>query len=106
MSEPLLEMRGISKSFGGNPVLSDVDLRLWPGEVHALVGENGAGKSTLLRTLAGLLKPAYGEVRILDAASEAGDPRAGAERTGDMITAPTPHQGFTGVGERRDARTR
>src|SRR5437868_9274608 len=54
MPEPVLEMTGISKSFSGNPVLSAVDLALWPHEVHALVGENGAGKSTLMKILNGV----------------------------------------------------
>jgi len=40
----LVELRGVGKSFGGVPVLTDIDLRLEPGSVHALVGENGAGK--------------------------------------------------------------
>src|SRR5258708_40146081 len=51
MPEPLLEMTGISKSFGGTPVLQNVDFTAWPGEVHALVGEKGAGKSTLMKIL-------------------------------------------------------
>ncbi len=59
---PLLEMRGIAKSFGGNPVLSGVDLSLWPGEVHALVGENGAGKSTLMKILNGVIPRDSGSI--------------------------------------------
>ncbi len=62
MPVPLLEMKGISKSFGGNPVLSGVDLTLWPGEVHALVGENGAGKSTLVKILNGVLSRDAGSI--------------------------------------------
>lgn len=51
---PFLRMEGISKSFGGVPVLEDVRLEVRRGEVHALTGENGAGKSTLMKILAGI----------------------------------------------------
>jgi ribose transport system ATP-binding protein len=64
MPEPLLEMKGITKSFGGNVVLSDVDLTLWPREVHALVGENGAGNSTLMKILAGVYSRDAGSIRL------------------------------------------
>ncbi len=50
----ILEMRGISKSFNKNEVLSNIDLSLAPGEIHALLGENGAGKSTLMNILFGM----------------------------------------------------
>ncbi len=64
MPVPLLEMKGISKSFGGNLVLSGVDLSLWPGEVHALVGENGAGKSTLMKILNGVYPRDAGTISL------------------------------------------
>ncbi len=62
MPESLLEMKGIAKSFGGNLVLSDVDLTVRPHEVHALVGENGAGKSTLMKILAGVYSRDAGSI--------------------------------------------
>jgi putative multiple sugar transport system ATP-binding protein len=52
--KPLLEMRGISKSFGVVKALSDVNFTVMPGEIHAFVGENGAGKSTLMKVLSGV----------------------------------------------------
>jgi ribose transport system ATP-binding protein len=65
--EPLVAMRGISKMFGANPVLREVDFDLRPGEVHALLGENGAGKSTLMKILMGVHRPDAGKV-LLDGA--------------------------------------
>ncbi|MEU6861095.1 sugar ABC transporter ATP-binding protein [Glycomyces sp. NPDC046736] len=64
MTEPLLDMQGIGKAFLGVQVLSSVDLRIEPGEVHALVGENGAGKSTLMKILAGVHAPDAGTVEL------------------------------------------
>jgi len=61
---PLLEMRGIVKTFPGVRALSGVDLTLGHGEILALLGENGAGKSTLIKTLAGAHRPDHGVIRI------------------------------------------
>jgi ribose transport system ATP-binding protein len=57
MSDPILEMRGVSKSFFGIKALRNVDLTVYPGEIHALMGENGAGKSTLMKILSGAYMP-------------------------------------------------
>jgi D-xylose transport system ATP-binding protein len=51
---PLLQLRGVNKSFGVVHVLHDVDLAIYPGQVTALVGDNGAGKSTLVKAIAGI----------------------------------------------------
>jgi ABC-type sugar transport system ATPase subunit len=59
-----LELRGLDKSFGGNPVVRSVSLRAEDGEFLVLVGPSGCGKSTLLRLIAGLETPDRGEVRI------------------------------------------
>lgn len=59
-----IEVRGVNKSFAGRPVLTDVNVDLLPGEVHALVGANGAGKSTLVKLLSGNLAPDAGIISI------------------------------------------
>jgi simple sugar transport system ATP-binding protein len=59
---PRLELRGISKHFGGVRVLQDVDLRLDPSEVVGLLGDNGAGKSTLIKIITGVHQPDAGEI--------------------------------------------
>ncbi|WP_433462093.1 sugar ABC transporter ATP-binding protein [Spirillospora sp. CA-128828] len=64
MTVPVLEMDGISKGFPGVQALDDVAFRLFPGEVHALMGENGAGKSTLIKVLTGVYGADAGSVAI------------------------------------------
>ena len=54
MADPILEMRGMKKSFHGVKALSDVNLTVQAGQIHAIVGENGAGKSTLMKVLSGV----------------------------------------------------
>ena len=62
--EPILQMRRIHKRFPGVKALSNVDFRLFPGEVHALMGENGAGKSTLIKVLTGVYSIDEGTVEL------------------------------------------
>ena len=54
MAEPILEMRGMRKTFHGVTALSNVNLTVQEGQIHAIVGENGAGKSTLMKVLSGV----------------------------------------------------
>jgi len=64
MTAPLLEMRGIVKTFPGVRALAGVDFTLRAGEIHALMGENGAGKSTLVKVLTGVYPRDAGDVRL------------------------------------------
>ncbi len=64
MTDPILTLSGISKSFPGVRALHDVSLELYAGEVTALIGENGAGKSTLVKTMTGIYQPDGGEIRV------------------------------------------
>jgi rhamnose transport system ATP-binding protein len=68
MSEqtPIIQMQDISKSFGGVRALKSVRMEVFPGEVHALLGENGAGKSTLIKTMTGVHQPDSGEIYFRD----------------------------------------
>ncbi|MEH7073466.1 sugar ABC transporter ATP-binding protein [Neobacillus drentensis] len=64
MSEFVLELRGITKTFPGVKALDDVHFQLKPGEIHALMGENGAGKSTFIKVITGVHQPDEGEMYL------------------------------------------
>lgn len=64
MAEPLIELKGVSKAFGQNRVLDQVDLTIYRGEALAIIGPSGTGKSTILRIIAGLLAPDAGEIYV------------------------------------------
>ena len=64
MPEPMLSVRDVSKRFGAVHALSNVQLDLRAGEVHALMGENGAGKSTLMNILGGVIQPDEGQIQL------------------------------------------
>ena len=65
MLENIVDVQGLSRTFGASKALNDVTLQLKPGLVYGLVGSNGAGKSTLIRHLLGLMRPQQGTVRVL-----------------------------------------
>ncbi|MCA0274423.1 MAG: ABC transporter ATP-binding protein [Proteobacteria bacterium] len=64
MSQPILNVRGLVKRFGGLLATDHVDITVNPGEIHALIGPNGAGKTTLISQLMGELKPNEGTIEI------------------------------------------
>ena len=75
MSNPLIELSGIKKSFGPVDVLKGVDLKVYPGKVTALVGDNGAGKSTLIKGIAGVQPYDDGVVKFEGTEVHLHDPR-------------------------------
>ncbi|WP_417743872.1 sugar ABC transporter ATP-binding protein [Salipiger sp.] len=76
MTQPRLDMRAISKTFGPVRALSEVSLQAHAGEVHALMGENGAGKSTLMKILSGAYTPDPGGEIVIDGAPlQTGNPK-------------------------------
>lgn len=92
-AQPLLAVRGVRKVFPGVVALDDVDLELYPGQIHALVGENGAGKSTLMKVLSGIYRPDAGQILWDGEPVELRSP-ADARRRGLAIV----HQEFNLVG--------
>ena len=65
MADAILDIRNLSKSFGGLKATDDVSLDLRAGEVHALIGPNGAGKTTLIHQVCGAVRPDAGSIRFL-----------------------------------------
>src|SRR5437870_10086725 len=76
---PIVELRGITKSFPGVLANDHVDLTLQRGEVHCLLGENGAGKSTLIGILSGLVRADAGGIRIDGEEATIDSPRSALE---------------------------
>jgi ribose transport system ATP-binding protein len=79
-TRPVLEVRGLVKTYPGVRALRGVDLEVLPGEVHCIVGPNGAGKSTLIKCIAGVVAPTEGEVLIDGETVVAGRPSAAIDR--------------------------
>ena len=75
MKDPIIEMRGIDKSYGGVHAVCSVDLNIYTGEVHALVGDNAAGKSTLIKILSGAVMRDGGTISFESRAVEITKPR-------------------------------
>jgi inositol transport system ATP-binding protein len=94
VSEYVLEMSGISKSFPGVRALQNVSLAVRRGSVHSLMGENGAGKSTLMKILAGIYTPDEGAILIDGARADIRDPRDSLKLGVSMI-----HQELSSVPE-------
>lgn len=76
MTEPAIELRGISKAFGPVQANKDISIRVMPGTIHGIIGENGAGKSTLMSILYGFYKADRGEVFIAGRKTQIPDSQA------------------------------
>ena len=74
--EPIVEVQGIVKRFGAFEALKGVDMRAYPGEVHALLGDNGAGKSTLIKILSGVYPQSSGTILVDGKPASFRSPRA------------------------------
>ena len=61
---PAMELSGVSVNFGSVKALQDIDIKVYPGEVHCLLGDNGAGKSTLIKVLSGVHRPSRGQILV------------------------------------------
>lgn len=91
---PILDLAGLRKSYGGERALDGLDLNLAAGEIHAVVGLNGAGKTTLMRAAVGMLRPDFGEVRLFGVSPETAPPELWA-RVGQMIEGPAGYRELT-----------
>jgi ABC-type branched-subunit amino acid transport system ATPase component len=60
--QPIIETQRLSKNFGALRAVSELDLRVYPGQIHSIIGPNGAGKTTIFNLLTGLIPPTHGEV--------------------------------------------
>ena len=80
MTEPLIELRNVSKHFAGVKALTDVSIAVHPGEVVCLLGDNGAGKSTLIKILSGFHPPSSGSIYLDGQETRFADPRDARSR--------------------------
>jgi branched-chain amino acid transport system ATP-binding protein len=96
MTQPLAELEGVTKRFGGLVVIDDLSLAVAPGEALGVIGPNGAGKTTMLNLVAGELKPDHGRIRLdgRDVTGTRADRRCrlGLARTAQV---PRPYAGMT-----------
>ena len=78
-SNPLIETKELVKKFGSFTALNGVSLKVYPGEVHALLGDNGAGKSTLIKALSGVHQPTSGKILVEGKETKFNSPRDASE---------------------------
>ena len=89
-----LMAKKLSRSFGEEVAVDDIDLEIHPGEIHAIVGLNGAGKTTLMRLMLGMLRPGTGQATILGSVAQQA-PREVWRKVGHLIEAPCAYPELT-----------
>ena len=77
--KPRVELKNISKKFGSFSALNDVSMDVYPGEIHALLGDNGAGKTTLIKILSGIYPASSGEIFVEGKRAQFESPRDASE---------------------------
>lgn len=94
MSDVLIKVNGLSKSFKHKEAVADANLKIHRGEIFGLIGKNGAGKSTLLKMIAGLIHPSEGDIQLFNQAMN--NNHAYFERIGVLIEAPGLYPYYSG----------
>ena len=85
MTDVLMEIRGLSKSYPGVVANDEVSFDIKQHEIHALLGENGAGKSTLVKMIYGLVRPDQGAMKLSDQAFAPGEPKVARSQGVGMV---------------------
>lgn len=96
MAEPALQATSLSKSFGANKAVNNIDLTVEPGEILGLLGPNGSGKSTTMKMILGILKPDAGNI-IVEGIEVAKDPVAVKRVVGYVPETPQIYEFLTGI---------
>ncbi len=91
----MLEVKNLTKQFGGTLAVRGVSLAIKPGEIYALIGPNGSGKTTMIKTIAGLLRPTSGEI-LIEGINVAKDPAATKRNVGYIPDEPSVWPSMTG----------